>query len=82
MRRHPFLALTGGGYLQKTFSGPEGYGRFLDLHVHHLAHNGLNQFKQLSFIAYVGSFFKFKPSDLEHLNEDYEKYPPPPHDPC
>jgi hypothetical protein len=57
------------------FTGEEGFGRFLDLHEHHVSFLNLKQNKgnQIDYITYLRTFYKFN-DELDVKDRAYQMY--------
>ena len=56
------------------FSGPEAYGRYLDLNVFHTRALNMKQFDKIDYLNFLRIFHKFDRIAKEQKNADYREY--------
>jgi len=58
--------------LSSKFNGEEGFGKFLDLHIHYTKFNSFAD-EKIDYSTYLYQFFKFS-DNLAKKNKDYQDY--------
>lgn len=56
------------------FSGPEGYGRYVDLHTFHTAAMNMKQFDRTDYLNFLRIFYKFDRVQKDLKNSEYLRY--------
>lgn len=60
--------------LDTVFRGEEFYGKYLDLHSHHLQAMNLEAFPKVRYVEYLQTFSQLYSVETRHKNEDYRTY--------